>query len=168
MNNNLDGLILFILGSMRSALGSAVTSRHCPGVAWVLWRLLPEVGVVAVAISLPLVLSVPVSSVRLGVIHSPPNHLLLVVLLQVGPVDLHGQVVEPGPGKGAQVTRDYRDDPPETGGHYTGESVEDMHYQWLYSVKTPGPQPASRVNTRGARSRAGLIAHLKLKLFPTS
>ena len=118
MNNNLDGLILFILGSMRSALSSAVTSRHCPGVARVLWRLLPEVGVVAVAISLPLVLSVPVSSVRLGVIHSPPDHLLLVVLLQVGPVDLHGQVVEPGPGQGAQVTRDDRDDPPETRGHY--------------------------------------------------
>lgn len=117
MNKNLDGLILFILGSMRSALSSAVTSRQCPGVARVLWRLLPEVGVVAIAISLPLVLSIPVSSVRLGVIHSTSDHLLLVVLLQVGPVDLHGQVVEPGPGQGAQVTSDNRDDPPATRGH---------------------------------------------------
>ena len=32
-----------------------------------------------------------------------------------------------------------------------------LWYQWLYSVKTPGPQPASRVSSLGARSRAGLM-----------
>ena len=110
--NYLDGLILFILGSVRSALGSAVTSRHGPGVARVLRRLLPEVGVVTIAVPLSLGMTIPVTSGRLGVVHSPPNHLLLVILLEVGPVDLHGQVVDPGPGQGSQVTRDDRDNPP--------------------------------------------------------
>ena len=62
-----------------------------------------------IAIPLCLVMSVPVTPL----VHSPADHLLLVILLQVGPVDLHGQVVDPGPGQGAQVTRDHRHDPPD-------------------------------------------------------
>ena len=110
--NYLDGLILFILGSVRSALGSAVTSRHGPGVSRVLRRLLSEVRIVTIAIPLSLVVTIPVTSGRLGVVHSPPNHLLLVILLEVRPVDLHGQVVDPGPGQCTQMTRDNRDNPP--------------------------------------------------------
>ena len=66
-----------------------------------------------IAVPLCLVMSVPVTPLSLGLIHSPADHLLLVILLQVGPVDLHGQVVDPGPGQGAQVTRDHRHDPPD-------------------------------------------------------
>ena len=71
-----------------------------------------------IAVPLSLVVTIPVTSGRLGMVHSPPDHLLLVVLLEVGPVDLPSPVADPGPGQGAQVTRYDRDNPPRRG-HYT-------------------------------------------------
>ena len=40
------------------------------------------------------------------------GHAVVALLVQVGPVDLHGQEVDPGPGQGAQVTRHHWDNPP--------------------------------------------------------
>ena len=55
--------------------------------------------------------------VRVGRIHrslrpvtNTPRHLLLLLLLR--PVDLHGQVVEPGPGDGPDMAGDDWDQPP--------------------------------------------------------
>ena len=48
--------------------------------------------------------SVPLHSAR-----SSSNHLLLVLS---GPVDLHGEVVDPGPGQSPDMTGDDWDDPP--------------------------------------------------------
>ena len=40
------------------------------------------------------------------------NTVVPLLGLWVGPVELHGQVVDPGPGQGAQVTRNDGHNPP--------------------------------------------------------
>ena len=53
-----------------------------------------------------------VISAVLSCVLAPGGHAVVTLLLEVGPVDLHSQVVDPGPGQGSQVTRDDRDNPP--------------------------------------------------------
>ena len=53
-----------------------------------------------------------VISAVLSCVLAPGGHAVVTLLLEVRPVDLHGQVVDPGPGQGSQVTRDNRDNPP--------------------------------------------------------
>ena len=92
-------MIFLILRSVRAAV--------CPGqltvgVARVLCWLLDVA--VRVRRMQPNTTTVPLHSAR-----SSSNHLL--VLLQ-GPVDLHGEVVDPGPGQSPDMTGDDWDDPP--------------------------------------------------------
>ena len=53
-----------------------------------------------------------VISAVLSCVLAPGGHAVVTLLLEVRPVDLHGQVVDPGPGQCTQVTRDDRDNPP--------------------------------------------------------
>ena len=80
---------------------SAVPPCEGPVVARVLWRLLDVIlGVRRIEHGGPLH----------SVTDPPPS--LLQVLRLLRPVELHGQVVEPGPGYGSHVTGDDGDQPP--------------------------------------------------------
>ena len=92
-------MIFLVLRSVRTAVCPAQVTV---GVARVLCWLL-EVAVRVRRMQ-------PTTTVPLHPARSSSNHLLLLLLQ--GPVDLHGEVVDPGPGQSPDMTGDDWDDPP--------------------------------------------------------